>query len=236
MRLHVLQHVGFEGPARIDTWAQAGQHAVTVTRFFANETLPAVDAFDFLLVMGGPMGANDDRRFPWMKSEKALIAEAIEQKKKVLGVCLGAQLIAAVAGARVYPNREKEIGWWPIELDPPNVRHHAPMRTLPQRVNVFHWHGDTFDLPKGAVHLARSRACENQAFAIGDHILGLQFHIEVAAPQIEQLLHHAASDLTNGAFVQDPHEIISLTATYAPPANAILNRLLDAFAAPRESI
>jgi GMP synthase (glutamine-hydrolysing) len=230
MRVHFLQHVAFEGPAKIQEWASKAGHDTTVTRLYAQEPLPAPDAFDILVIMGGPMGANDEARLRWMKGEKLFIELAIQKEKKVLGICLGAQLIASVLGARVYPNNQKEIGWFPIELNPPNARHH-PINVLPQRTTVFHWHGDTFDLPKKATHLARSRACENQAFGIEKNIIGLQFHLELGMPHIESLLRNAGSDLkSEGDFVMDPEEMLDLTASQAPPLNAALCRFLDAFA------
>jgi len=228
MHLHALQHVPFEGPAKIEEWAKKAGHQLTITRLYAHETLPAIDTFDMLVVMGGPMGATDDTRFPWMKGEKLFIELAIEREKRVLGVCLGAQLIAHVLGAKVYANPQKEIGWFPIELNPPNVRHHA-LNVLPQRTTVFHWHGDTFDLPKGALHLARSRACENQAFAMGEKVMGLQFHLEMGMPQIESLLRNASADLTGGDFVMAPEEMLDLAPSQVPPLNAALSRLLDSF-------
>ena len=163
MRIHALQHVPFEGLGKIEEWAAKADHSIKSTRLHLHEPLPSIDSFDTLLVMGGPMGANDDGKYRWMRGEKLLIELAIQKEKKVLGVCLGAQLLAHVLGAKVYPNSQKEIGWFPIELNPPNVRHH-PLSVLPQRTTVFHWHGDTFDIPKGATHLARSRACEKSGF------------------------------------------------------------------------
>ncbi len=181
-----------------------------------------------LVVMGGPMGANDDARYRWMKGEKLFIELAIQKEKKVLGVCLGAQLIAHILGAKVYVNPQKEIGWFPIELNPPNVRHN-PLNVLHQRTTVFHWHGDTFDLPKGAVHLARSRACENQAFAMGNNVIGLQFHLEMGMPHIESLLRYASTDITAGDFVMDPQEMLDLAPSQLAPLNAALYRFLDAY-------
>ena len=230
MRLHYLQHVPFEGLAKIEEWAMKSNHTVTSTRMFAGEHLPSIDAVDMLVVMGGPMGANDEAKFRWMKGEKLFIELAIQREKKVLGVCLGAQLIANVLGAKVYSNPQKEIGWFPIELNPPNVRHNA-LSVLPQRTTVFHWHGDTFDLPKGAIHLARSRACENQAFGVGRNVVGLQFHLEMGMPHIESLLRYSAADLTAGDFVMDPEEMLDLAPSQLPPLNAALYRFLDSFAA-----
>ena len=228
MRLQVLQHVPFEGPAKIEEWAAKAGHPVGLTRLYAHEALPGMDTFDMLVVMGGPMGAHDDAQFRWMKGEKLFIELAIQRGKKVLGVCLGAQLIAGILGAKVYPNPQKEIGWFPIELDPPNVRHH-PLNVLPQRVTVFHWHGDTFDLPECATHLARSRACENQAFAVGKNVIGLQFHLEMGMSHIESLLRHASTDLAAGEFVMAPEEMLDLAPSQVPPLNAALHRFLDSF-------
>jgi GMP synthase-like glutamine amidotransferase len=228
MKIHYLQHVPFEGLGKIEEWASKSGHTVTGTRLFANEVLPNVESLDMLVVMGGPMGANDDARFRWMKGEKLFIELAMQKEKKVLGICLGAQLIASILGSKVYANPQKEIGWFPIELNPPNVRHHA-LSALPQRTTVFHWHGDTFDLPKEALHLARSRACENQAFAIGNHVVGLQFHLEMGLPQIESLLRHASSDITDGDFVMAAEEMMDLAPSQAPPLNAALSRFLDSF-------
>lgn len=218
----------FEGPGQIQTWADGQNHAVATTRLYQEDKLPAMDAFDLLVVMGGPMGANDDSRFAWMRREKLFIEESIHRQKKVLGVCLGAQLIASVLGAKVYANREKEIGWFPIELNPPGARG-TPMSRLDQRSVVFHWHGDTFDIPKDAVHLARSRACENQAFALGKHVIALQFHLEVATPQIEKLVMNCAHELVDTPYVMDPREMMDLAPRFVPPLNAMLYRFLDAF-------
>jgi len=228
MRIHYLQHVPFEGLGKIEEWAARSGHSVTATRLFAHESLPVMDSLDLLIIMGGSMGVNDDAKYRWMKGEKLFIELAIQKEKKVLGICLGAQLIAHVLGAKVYPNPQKEIGWFPIELNPPNVRRHA-LNVLPQRTTVFHWHGDTFDLPEGASHLARSRACENQAFAVGDQVAGLQFHLEMGMPQIESLLRHASADLTAGDYVMSAEEMLDLAPSQVPPLNAALSRFLDTF-------
>lgn len=229
LKIQVLQHVSYEGPARIGDWAADRRHKLTTTKLFANETLPSVKDLDVLVVMGGPMGANDDARYSWMKGEKRLIAEAIEKGKKVLGVCLGAQLIARVLGAKVYANKEREIGWFPIELISSNIRRH-PLNALPPKVTVFHWHGDTFELPKGAQQLAKSMACENQAFAVGDHVTGIQFHLEMTGAHIETLMRYAGEEPA-GTYVQTPEDILDLIPSQVPPLNAALFRFLDGFTA-----
>jgi len=231
MRVHSLQHVPFEGIGRIENWADEGKHRVIATRLYNRENLPAIEDVDLLIVMGGPMGAKDESRFPWMKGEKVFIEQMIKQQKKVLGICLGAQLIADVLGARVYPNREREIGWFPVELDAANVRY-TSLNVLNQRSVVFHWHGDTFELPKGALHLARSQACENQAFSFDKNVMGLQFHLETGLSEMESLIAHCPDDLAGDLpFVQDPREMQDLAPRFAPPLQAMLARFLDAFTA-----
>ena len=156
MRVHVLQHVPFEGPGRIAAWLAARSAEVTTTRLFeADAALPPAGAFDVLIVLGGPMSANDEAALPWLRQEKRLVAAAILSGKAVLGICLGAQLMAAALGARVYPAQHKEIGWFPVQGCAPQDGSFA----FPATAEVFHWHGETFDLPDGAVHLARSAAC-----------------------------------------------------------------------------
>ena len=113
MKAHYLQHVPFEGLGSIETWLQSIRAAVSVTKFFEDPTLPDPDNLDLLVVMGGPMSVNDEQKFPWLAAEKEFIRKAIEKDKAVIGICLGAQLIAGAMGAAVYPNKEKEIGWFP---------------------------------------------------------------------------------------------------------------------------
>ena len=148
---------------------------------------PTPKSADALIIMGGPMGVYEEGRHPFINKEIAAIARFIDAGKPVLGVCLGAQLIAAALGARVYPNKRKEIGWNPIHLTPEGMK--DPLFAgFKKRETVFQWHGDTFDLPAGAVRLAGSPLCRNQAFRWGDRVYGLQFHIEVSHAMIRDWL------------------------------------------------
>lgn len=206
MNVHVFQHVPFEGPAGLTEWFSEVGAEVRRVRLFDGEALPELAETDWLVVMGGPMSANDEEKFPWMAGEKRFVAQAVAAGKTVLGICLGAQLIASALGARVYPNPEREIGWFPVTrtADPARV----PLaRALPERIEAFHWHGETFDLPPGAVRLARSAACENQAFAVGDRVMGVQFHLETTMEGARALLENCAEDLRPGAFVQNADTI-----------------------------
>ena len=230
MRLHIIQHVAFEGPGAIAEWALERGHSKTLTRQSNGEKLPGAGEFDFLVVMGGPMSANDDSRFAWLAAEKQLIADAVRGRKAVLGVCLGAQLVAQALGARVYRSREKEIGWFPVRLTP-EAAASGLFRGLPAEMTVLHWHGETFDLPQGAVRLAESLVCRNQAFDLDGRVLGLQFHLEVLPEGLEDLIQHSAADLVRGPAVQTGGELRAsghLAEALRPTLDTILDRLAAA--------
>ncbi len=230
MRIQVIQHVAFEGPGMIAEWARERGHSVAVTEQFKSAKLPGIADFDFLVIMGGPMSANDDAAIPWLAAEKQLIADALQRQKAILGVCLGAQLVAAVLGARVYRNREKEIGWFPVRLTP-EAAGSKLFSALPATMTVLHWHGETFDLPPGAVLLAESDVCRNQAFEFDGRVLGLQFHLEVLPEGLEKLIEDSASDLEPGLAVQSAEEMrasAQLSQTLRPVLYALLDRLGEA--------
>lgn len=205
MNVHVLQHVPFEGLGSMERWLLERGAAIRYTRFFEPWILPCPSGVDLLIAMGGPMSVNDEAELPWLVAEKQFIREAIRQGVAVLGVCLGAQLIASALGARVYRAPHREIGWFDIEAAP--VAGEA--FRFPERTPVFHWHGETFDLPEGAVHLARSAACEHQAFQIGRKVIGLQFHLETTPESAEALLSNCREDLVVSDFVQAEAELRS---------------------------
>lgn len=188
--------------------------------------MPAVAGFDRLVVMGGPMSVGDTEACPWLEDELALIAEAIAAGKSVVGVCLGAQLIAAALGARVYPNAAKEIGWLPIRLTD-QARGLDFCDGLPAEQTVFHWHEDTFDLPAGAVHLAESEACANQAFLIDGRVLGLQCHLESTPASVAAICEHCADDIVPGRFVQTVAEMRAADPDLYAGIGRTLEPLLD---------
>ncbi|MBN2351481.1 MAG: type 1 glutamine amidotransferase [Spirochaetales bacterium] len=227
MRLICLQHEPHEGPGAIRSWCLTHGRELLECRVFAGEAFPETREDDALLVMGGGMGANDDGRHPWLAEEKRFIGRCIRAQMKVVGICLGAQLIAAACGAPVYRNRCKEIGWFPIDLTAAGAA--SPLfGSCPPSFPVFHWHGDSFDLPSGAVLLASSAAAERQAFSIGDRILGLQFHLEIDRELVERFVEGGKSELVKAEFVQTPEEI---AARYEllPELNRRLFDMLDAF-------
>ncbi len=208
LRIHYLQHVPYEGPGCIEPWAMVRGHGLTATRLFAGQLLPPVEQFDWLIILGGPMNVYEDNRYPWLAREKRFIGEALHSGKTVVGIGLGARLMACVLGARVKGNRCREIGWHPVEKtaqasESPLARH------LPDRFAAFHWHGDTFEIPRGAVHLARSRACENQAFAFGDRAVALEFHLEFTRDSVEQLVENRRGDIAEGPCIQGPEDMLA---------------------------
>ncbi len=227
MRIHYLQHMRCEGTGRIANWIADRGHAVSGTHLYRGEALPADDAFDFLVIMGGPMNIYEHRNHPWLPAEKQFIKRAIDSGKIVLGVCLGAQLIADVLGAKVYQNPQFEIGWYPVRFNA--ARHAIPaMRKFPDELTVLHWHGDTFDLPHGAVHLASSAGCANQAFAFGNRVIGLQFHIEMDEPDVAAFLDDTLPDPVPGQ-IQSAVEMLA-GQCHLPVIHAALYEMLDALA------
>jgi GMP synthase (glutamine-hydrolysing) len=206
LNIHCLQHVPFEGPASIGDWISACGHRLTTTHLYRGEVLPSLQAVDWIVIMGGPMNVYEYRIHPWLRAEKNFLTGALEAGKTILGVCLGAQLLADVLGAKVYQNREKEIGWLPISLrsgSGTDLFFPGAQREL----TVFHWHGDTFDLPPEADWLASSEGCAHQAFAFGQRVVGLQFHIETTPSSVAALIEHCGNELTEGRFIQTASRI-----------------------------
>ncbi len=210
MKIHYIQHVHFETPANIFKWAEKKGYPIKGSRLFLNEPLPDIDEFDLLVIMGGPMGVYDEKLFPWLVEEKKFIEKTLKSDKKILGICLGAQLLADVLGARVYKNREKEIGWFPVSKTEEGKKSKL-LTDFPDRFTAFHWHGDTFDIPSGAVHTVKSEACENQAFEYkGGKVVALQFHLETDFKSAKALVDNSVEELKEkGKYIQSPEEILS---------------------------
>jgi len=228
MRVHFIQHVHFESPGYLLEWATAQQHQISFTKIYEAVTFPAADDIDLLVIMGGPMGVYEENKYPWMKAEKDFIKTVMEAGKKVLGICLGSQLIAAVCGANVYPNQQKEIGWWPVKTIR-NDKATTLTASLPDELMTFHWHGDTFDLPAGAVHLFATDVCPHQGYLLYNQVAGLQFHPEATAALIEQMVLHGQEELVDAPYIQSAPQ---MKATgYFTGQHQFLEAFLDKFLA-----
>jgi len=228
MKIHYFQHVSFEGPAGIRLWAEQSGHEMVGTRLFKEEPLPDIETTEALIIMGGPMSVHDENRYLWLQREKAFIRECIVQEKKVLGICLGAQLIADVLRAKVIPMMQKEIGWFPLRWTDEAINNPI-FNEMTRQQTVLHWHGDRFDIPKGARHLASSEACDTQAFLYQDHVLGLQFHLEMTRQGLSDLIANSKRELesSGSSWVQKPEKM--LNKGHFQENQSILNKLLNRF-------
>ncbi len=222
MHAHILQHVPFEDIGSIAEWLKSNQFTSTYTRFFTNETPPPPGAMDLVIILGGPMSANDEDILPWLGVEKDFIREAVRLGTPMLGICLGAQLIAAALGGRVHRNPRKEIGWFPVR----SVPSEEGSFHFPAELYAFHWHGETFDLPEGSMHLARSEGCENQAFQIGNNVLGLQFHLETTPESAQALIENCRDELVEGPYIQAERQIMEFPASGYKEAHGVMDALL----------
>ncbi len=226
MRIHCFQHVPFEGLGSIESWAQQRDATITCTRFWDGDAAPTQLDADLLVVMGGPMNIYEEDRYPWLADEKAYLRDQIARGARILGICLGAQLLADVLGGRVVSGRQKEIGWFPVERST-SV---GIARALPQRFAAFHWHGDQIELPDTAVHIARNDVCRNQGFVHGNRVVGLQFHLETTSRSAQSLIDNCRNELVDGPTIQPQAALLARTQPFTE-INAIMDDLLDAMMA-----
>lgn len=193
-----IQHIAFEHLGSLEAVLEEQGYTVHYLPAWHASLAAQVQAIDpdLLVVLGGPVGVYEEERYPFLRVEKALLKDRLAAGKATLGICLGAQLMAAALGADVYASGVKEIGWAPLTLT--DAGRDSPLRLLANEATgdvaeVLHWHGDTFTLPAGAVHLASTNLCRHQAFAYGPRALGLQCHLEAQGDQMEHwLVGHAA--------------------------------------------
>jgi len=223
--IHVWQHVPFEGPASIRQWAASREMLVEcIPVWQVTPQLPGPDT-RLLVVMGGPMGVHDTAEHPWLLAEKQCLREVIDAGIPVLGVCLGAQLIADVLGASVSKNAHREIGWFDVTRDA-HIDDSWLGPLWPQSLTVLHWHGDTFAIPGGAVRLAGSHACTNQGFLYRDHVLGLQCHLETTSAWLERLINHCGHELDGSRYVQHADDLRE-GLKHSDAMHAVLGHVLD---------
>jgi GMP synthase-like glutamine amidotransferase len=223
LRILALQHVVFEEAGAINAWVVRNGHTLDILLVETIKQWPEPVEFDMLIILGGPMSVHDEAFHPWLKVEKRWLNQFIELKRPVLGICLGAQLLAETLGGSVYKATEKEIGWFPVQ---PVLTGRPTGFHFSNKLTPLHWHGETFDLPKNAIRLAETATCLNQAFIFEDRVIGLQFHLEATSETVEKLLDAASHEIGIGVYQQTP-EIIRGLNHLASNANRELFILLD---------
>ena len=226
MRIVCLAHVPFEGPGSLAEWAAARGHPLLRVEAWTG-SFPSPDEVDLLVVLGGPMSTSDVRRHPWLEAEREYLTRCIDGRKPVLGICLGAQLLAEVVGGSVHPGNEPEIGWYPVHLAPAGRT--SPWFTgWPETFVAGHWHGDTFELPAEIDPAASSEVTPNQAFVAADgRVVGLQFHLEWTPESVGALILSSREDLAApGPHVATSEQLLDASEHFAT-ARALLFHMLD---------
>lgn len=229
-KLLVLQHVPHEILGTLNPLLKRAGFRIRYVNFARHpDAKPIMDGYDGLVVLGGPMSVNDAERLPYLKTEMKLIEHAMKGDLPILGICLGSQLIAKTLGATVYPNGEKEIGWYDVSPTS-EAKRDSLMLEFREKEKLFQWHGDTFDIPRNAIHLAFSSLCANQAFRYGSNVYGLQFHLEVDEAMIQRWLRVTANrkEITLSAKI-DPDRIQGETQGYIPRLKQLGDRVFGEF-------
>jgi len=230
-KIYVLQHHPVETLGTIADALEGAALAWQYVRVYDGQPVPSsMKGAGGLIVMGGPMGVYQTDRYPWLRDEMRLIEDAVKSNLPTLGVCLGAQILAAALGAKVERNPNgKEIGWHPIKLGD-SAQHDRLMRGLPATLTPFHWHGDIFDLPPGAVLLASSEKTPCQAFRYGDKAYAFQFHFEVTPDGVAAMADAFAKDLNRENIAAD--RVIAQAAEFAPTLEKISDTVFSRWASP----
>lgn len=227
MRIHYLQHVSFENPGYLFIYFRQKHHTLSSTHFFEESyQLPEVNDIDALVIMGGSMGADEALAYPWLTVEKLFIKKCIEAGKKVLGICLGAQLMARCLNAAVKPAPHKEIGWYKIIPTEECHKIEWLYNLFQDCPVVFHWHGDRLELPVGSKgNLFNSEANSHQILYYNERVMGLQFHLEITEESLNLMLAHTAGDLTTGRYIQNKQTILD-GKKYINQCNRLMDQLL----------
>ncbi len=236
-KILVIQHAEHEGPGTFAEEMKKQNFTYDTLMASSEAIFPSstkLEEYGGLLIMGGPMAVYEEKKYPWMKKENLVIQEALRQKKPILGVCLGAQLLAKAAGVggRVYPGEKPEIGWLPIRLDDWFYKRNPLFFQIdPTKPHtVFHWHGDTFDIPTEGYRLAWNENYPNQAFCFQGNAVGLQFHVEMTDEMIRQWLESPESRVQVMAAGSDPDKVIADIPTYLPHLREMAHKIFYGFA------
>ena len=223
MKVHFLQHVPFEGLGSIEEWLSRQGARWTSTRFFQEKKLPELQQLDFIIAGPGPMSVNDEAELPWLKTEKLFLCDAIKQEYRCWGSALVPSLLQAVLAPASIRTPSRRSAGSPIQAVPASGHYFQ----FPPECTVFHWHGETFELPEGAVRLVRSPACELQGFQLGRNVIGLQFHLETTPQSVGPLIENSRPEMTPGPYVQSEAEIKATPVANYVAINSLMNNLLN---------
>jgi GMP synthase (glutamine-hydrolysing) len=219
----IVIHAAFEEPGHIETWANKHNYHIQKVSPYKGEKLPDIASYDFLIVMGGPQSPLEIDKSPYLADEIGLIKQAINHKKRILGICLGAQLISESLGAKTERSPHREIGAYPIELFDA-AKYDPIFQTLPSKFDVMHWHNDMPGIPQGGVLLAKSDGCPRQAFRYGDRVYGFQCHLELTPELVKGMIEHCPHDLKPGAFIMTKEQLMAVDYSQI---NSKLEAILD---------
>jgi len=230
MHIHYLKHVPFEGLGSMENMFVRRGCKLSRTCMYEDQSFPSTHEIDALIVMGGPMGVSDEHQYPWLTLEKEFIESVLKRDIPVMGVCLGAQLIANVLGAAVVKNAHEEIGWFPVNRVDGRKDDLLDQRLekLPVSFDALHWHGDTFDTPDGARNFISSAGCANQGFTYGEATLALQCHLEMMPSNVEAIYQECGSPEKAGTYIHGLSTMLAPTEKFQNASN-ILENLLEAF-------
>jgi len=234
MSILICKNISSEGPGTIEDFLRSKEIQYTIVDLYKGESLPSdAGRFDTLVMLGGPMSVNDDLQY--IRDEEHLVRDFAARGKKIFGICLGAQIMAKALGAQVRKVPGQEVGWLPIKFSEEGLRDpliqglatHPATEVIDRAIPVFHWHGETFDLPHGAIRIASSRACENQAFQVGSGVIGLQFHLETTPQTARDIVNNCRDELVPGEFIQPESVILSALSAKYEKINALMQEMLS---------
>ena len=221
MKVLIIQHVDFENPGYFRNLFEAMNAEIAYLNFF-EAGYRITQEFDLLLIMGGPMNIYEEEKYPWLKEEKALSRNALEKKKMIIGVCLGSQLIADALGKRIYRIPSREIGWFPVRKT-----HEEVLNFLPEYATVFHWHGESYDIPEACTAFYGTDLTPNQSFLFDNRVLALQFHMEMTPEGAEMLIENCRDELDGTSYVMSPEMIMEGFSRYRESNKKMLRNLVN---------